>query len=278
MHLSVCCIILRSTRLYIWKRLFVVRRMADLSLNLNSAAKNHIVPAKCDKGRYGVSIPLTRIQALIGERMLKSKQNKPCFYIESKGDVTELMHSRHKLGKSLGLKITSNAFFIRALALAAGEYPIMIGVPDGPLGDNIRVASHVNVSFAVNAPQGLVVPVIRDADKKTLAEIAGLEKSLTDNARSNKLTLEDMEGETIALSNLGAYGTDSFIGIVPPPASTILAVGNVVETVVPEDGRPTLRKMTSLTLAVDHRVTNPACAAEFLKRIKELLESPLELI
>jgi len=243
--------------------------------SLDNPGKNHIRFAKRKKERSGLCIPLTRIQKLIGERMLKSKQSKPCFYVESRADVTKLMSLRPQLSKSLGVKITSNAFFIRALALAAKRFPLVVGSLDGgSCGDNIRIADRVNVGFAVNAPQGLVVPVIKDADKKTLAEIARLDTLLTKKARSNELTLDEMEGETIALSNLGAYGIDSFIGIVPPPASTILAVGNVIRTVVPKDDKVIVRKMTSLTLAVDHRIINGTYAAEFLNFIREQLQNP----
>ena len=220
-------------------------------------------------------IPRTRIQKLIGERMLKAKQSKPCFYIELKADVTELMGMRPKLKKQEGVKITTNAFYIRALAMAVKEHPLMIGRLDG---GSIRIADCINVGFAVNAPQGLVVPVIKDADEKTLIEVARLEKLLTEKARSNKLTLEDVEGETIALSNLGSYGVDSFVGIVPLPASTILAVGNVINEIVPKDGKATVRKMVSLTLAVDRTVVDEVYAARFLNLIKEQLQNPHRLV
>jgi pyruvate dehydrogenase E2 component (dihydrolipoamide acetyltransferase) len=222
-------------------------------------------------------IPLTRIQKLIGERMLKSKLSKPCFYIESKADITELMAVRPKLRKSLGVKITTNAFYIRALGLAVQKYPLAVGRFDG---DKIRIADRVNVGFAVNAPQGLVVPVVKDAGEKTLPEIASEEQSLTDKARDNQLTLEDIEGETVALSNLGVYGIDSFLGIVPPPASTILAVGNVVHTPMcrGENDKMTVRKMVSLSLAADRRVINETYAAEFLSFITEELQNPQRLI
>jgi pyruvate dehydrogenase E2 component (dihydrolipoamide acetyltransferase) len=221
------------------------------------------------------SIPLTRIQKLIGERMLQSKQSKPCFYIEIKADVTELMGLRPKLRKSLGVKITTDAFYVRALAIAARRNPLMLGRIDG---DNIKIPDSINVGFAVNAPQGLVVPVIKDADKKTLADIAKLEQVLTDKARDNKLTLEEMEGETIALSNLGAYGIDSFLGIVPPPTSTVLAVGNVNREIVPVNGKPAKRKMVSLSLAVDRRVVDEVYAAKFLNTICEQLQNPQQLV
>jgi len=185
------------------------------------------------------------------------------------------MEMRHTLKKTTGARITTNAFYARALALAVLKYPLTVGRLEG---DNIRIADAVNVGFAVDAPQGLVVPVIKDADKKTLAEIAGLEELLIEKARDNKLTLDEIEGETIAMSNLGAYDIESFIGIVPPPASTILAVGNVIRTVVPYEGRPAVRKIVSLTLAVDHQIINGVYAAQFLGLIKEQLENPRQLI
>ena len=221
------------------------------------------------------SIPLTRIQKLIGKRMLQSKTQKPCFYLQSRADVTELMTLRPRLRKSLGVRITTNAFYIKSLALAAARYPLVLGFVEG---DYVKIADAVNVGFAVNAPQGLVVPVIEQADTKPLAEIAALEKELTELARDNKLTIEQMEGETIALSNLGAYDIDSFIAIVPPPASTIVAVGNVIPTVVPVEGKPMVRKMVSLSLAVDHRIINGAYAAKFLRCITDTLRNPQQLL
>ena len=220
-------------------------------------------------------LPLTRIQRLIGERMLKSKRTKPCFYVNSKADMTELMNLRRELGKSLGVKITSNTFFIRALALAACELPAMVGRLSS---EAIVIADAINVGFAVNSPQGLVVPVIKNADKKGLAEIADLDTLLTEKAMHNKLTLADIEGETIALSNLGAYGINSFIGIPPPTTSTILSAGNVVRAVVPEDGQPQMRKIAELSLAVDNRVVSAEYAARFLGRIVERLQNPELLI
>lgn len=246
-----------------------------------------------------VQIPLSRIQRLIGGRMLASKRSKPCFYLATRADVTDLMAMRHTLSKALGVKVTSNAFLIHALALAAREYPLIVGrfvwtstdSVEPPDGDGqarpsqspepeavIQIADAVNVGFAVSSAQGLVAPVIKHAHEKTLAQIAREEKLLTDKARSNKLTLDDLEGETIGLSNLGAYDIDSFIGIVPPPASTILAVGKVCMTAAPRDGRAVARKMMSLSLAVDHRVVQPDYAARFLQVLAKRLEDPQKLI
>jgi pyruvate dehydrogenase E2 component (dihydrolipoamide acetyltransferase) len=228
-------------------------------------------------------VPLTRIQKLIGKRMLASKRTKACFYIERKADVTELLARRHALSKSLGVKITSNAFLIHALALAARQHPLILGrlrSDDVNLSFDkagIDIPDEINVGFAVNSPQGVVVPVIKNADRKTLAEIADEEQVLTGSARSNRLTLEEIEGETIALSNLGAYAIDTFLGIVPPAASSILAVGKVLRTVVPMNGHYEVRRQMSLSLAVDHRIADGLYAAKFLNLIAEQLNHPERL-
>jgi pyruvate dehydrogenase E2 component (dihydrolipoamide acetyltransferase) len=262
----------------------------DCALNDPSPAVDPPRPAQ---------VSLSRIQRLIAGRMLASKQSKPCFYQATRADVTDLMAMRHTLSKALGVKVTSNAFLIHALALAAREYPLMVGrfvwtsadsvepldgdgqappsqTPEA--GAVIEIAEAVNVGFAVSSAQGLVAPVIKHAHEKSLGQIAREEKLLTDKARSNKLALDDLEGETIGLSNLGAYDIDSFIGIVPPPASTILAVGKVSLAAVPRDGRAVVRKMMSLSLAVDHRVVQSDYAARFLQSLAERLEAPQKLV
>ena len=228
--------------------------------------------------------PLSRIQRLIAGRMLASKRSKPCFYLEIRADVTDLMGMRHRLSKRFGVKITSNAFFIRALALAAAEYPLMVGRladqdrPGAGAGAVIRIADHVNVGFAVNTARGLIVPVVKHAERQSLAEIAEEEKRLTAGARSNTLTLEDLEGETVALSNLGAYDIDQFFAICPPPVSAILAAGKIAATAAPHDGRFVMRKTVSLSLAVDHRVVDSEYAARFLRYLAEQLEDPERLL
>jgi len=221
------------------------------------------------------TIALTRIQKLIGSRMLAAKREKPCFYIRSRADLTELMSLRPKLRKTFRVKITTNTFYIKALATAAERFPLAVG---RLAGDTIKIADSINAGFAVNAPQGLVVPVIKDANRKTLPQIAELEKTLIELARDNKLSPEQMEGETIAVSNLGAYDIDSFLGIVPPPASVILAVGNVIQKFVPLNGKPAVRKLVSLSLAVDSRVVNEVYAAKFLNCICESLQNPRQLL
>lgn len=222
-----------------------------------------------------IHVPLTHIQMTIGKRMLLSKQTKPCFYLEAKADVTEMIAVRPKLRKTLGVKITTNAFYIRALSLACEKFPLMIGKLEG---DNIHIPHHINVGFAVTAPHGLVVPVVKLANHKSLADIAKDEKRLTEKARANTLTLEDMDNETIALSNLGSYAIDSFIGIIPPQASSIIAISHAAPQLIPQQNKFLERKILTLTLAADHRIINGSYAAKFLACLKDLLQNPATLI
>ena len=222
-----------------------------------------------------MDVQLSRIQKLIGQRMMLSKKNKPSFYMEAEADVTDLMAYRPKLRKTLGVKITTNTFYIHALALGVEKFPLIAA---RLCGDKIVIAEHVNIGFAVNAPQGLTVPVIRDAGKKSLPQIAIEEKMLTDKARDNQLTLTDIEDETVALSNLGIYGIDAFFGIIPPPASAILSVGNILRRFVPIDGKPAVRRTVNLSLAIDSKEISEVYAAKFLVYIKEHLQNPQRLM
>jgi pyruvate dehydrogenase E2 component (dihydrolipoamide acetyltransferase) len=182
---------------------------------------------------------------------------------------------RHEIKKTTGQKVTTNAFYIKALAKAAIKYPLVLGKLED---DRITIPQFVNVGFAVNAPQGLIVPVIKNAEEKSLLEIAALEKQLTDKARNNSITLTEMECETIALSNLGVYGVDSFFGIVPPPAAVILSVGNVSADIKLQNGSFFAIKKIVLSVAADQRILNGDYAGKFLNCVTEILENPRKLL
>jgi pyruvate dehydrogenase E2 component (dihydrolipoamide acetyltransferase) len=220
-------------------------------------------------------IPLRRIQQTIGKRMLQSKQQIPCFYLESHADVTELMGMRHKLKKSLKVKITLNDFIIKAIGLAVKDFPLMAGQLDGQM---IRIAETVNVGLAIGAPQGLVVPVLRQVEKKTLTNIATENAELTKKTLSNTLKPDELAGASITLSNLGAYGIDSFIAIVTPGQCSVMAVGNPIETCIPKEDGIMARKIISLNLSADHKIVNGAYAAKFLDSVVQQLQNPTRLI
>jgi len=219
-------------------------------------------------------IPRTKIQKIIADRMLLSKRNIPCFYLQATADITELMALRTKLTKSLGTKITSNDFFIRSMAMAIGKFPLIAGRLHKA---SIQIAKGVNIGFAVVAPYGLVVPVVKNADKLNLADIAQKSAELIKKARSNKLSPDELEGACITLSNLGVYAIDSFFAVITPGQAGILAVGNITKTPVPQNGSVIIRKTVVLGLTVDHRIINGDYAADFLNCIVNQLQTPQAL-
>ncbi len=221
-------------------------------------------------------IPLSRIQRLIGDLMLQSKRQKPHCYLEIKVDLTDLVAFRKAYCKRMHLRITTNDFFFCAIARAVKKYPLMAGQPD-PGGDFFRLSKHIGIGFAVSAPQGLVVPVIKEVENKTLTEIAAESSRLLKNARANKLMPDDFHGDTILLSGLGMYGMNSFLAIAPPGATAIISMGKIVDSLVCIDGDVIVRRKMSLSLAVDRRIVDEFYAAEFFRCIITQLESPAGL-
>jgi pyruvate dehydrogenase E2 component (dihydrolipoamide acetyltransferase) len=229
--------------------------------------------------KLGGTIPLTKKQKLTTERMLKSKREIPCFYLTVKTDVTDLVELRIKLNKTAGLsaiaqakadtKISYNDFIIRAVAIGLQKFPIMTGQL---AGNAIKLPCTINIGLAVSTPGGLVVPVVKDAHKKNVKQIAADAKALIEKARNEKLLLTDLEGACITVSNLGVFGIDSFIPIVIPGQCSILGIGRITDTCVPDNGNVIIRKLMSMTLSVDHKVANGAYAAQFLDFTRKLLE------
>ena len=207
--------------------------------------------------------------------MLRSKREKPCFYLTVKADVTELAELRDKLNSTSDIKVSYNDFIIRALAVGLEKFPIMTA---RLAGDAIQPPETINIGLAVSAPDGLVVPVVKDVNKKDITAIARDSTILIEKAGSKKLSLTDLSGACITISNLGAFGVDSFIPIVIPGQASILGIGRITDTSVPADGdNIAVRKLMSMTLAVDHRVANGAYAGQFLDFVRKLLEEPASL-
>ena len=207
--------------------------------------------------------------------MLESKRTKPCFYLEIMVDMSEILAMRPQLRKTHNLKITTNSFYLYAAAKAAEQYPLIVGTLDG---NHITTPAVINVGFAISAPQGLVVPVIKRINEIDIDAVTTEERRLTKLARSNTLSLTDLEDQSIAISNLGSYSIDSFIAIVPPAVTSIISIGKPVHFPRDVDGVLMERYMVKMNISVDHQVVNGDYAAAFLKRIKELLEKPAQLL
>lgn len=218
--------------------------------------------------KLGATIPVGRLQKITAERMVKSKREIPCFYLTVKADVTDLVKLRTKLNSTGDIKIAYNDFIIKAVASGLEKFPMMTGQVEG---DVIKLAEAINV-VAVVAPNGLIVPVVKHAHKKDIRQIAAETKALIEKARNEKLLLTDLEGACITVSNVGSLGIDSFIPIVIPGQCSILGVGRIADTCVPDTGGAAVRKLMNLTLAADHKVVNGAYAARFLDSVRKLLE------
>ena len=225
--------------------------------------------------KLGATIPVNRLQKLIAERMLKSKREIPCFYLTVKADVTDLVELRAKLNKTSDLKVSYNDFIIRAVATGVEKFPLMSGQL---AGDVIKLAETINVGLAVSTPKGLIVPVVKDANKKDVKQIAAETQALIEKALNKKLQLTDLEGACITVSNLGGFGVESFIPIVIPGQCSILGLGSITDACVPDNGNIAVRKLISLTLSVDHKVANGAYAGQFLDFVRKQLEDTSTLV
>jgi pyruvate dehydrogenase E2 component (dihydrolipoamide acetyltransferase) len=236
------------------------------ALVLSAKAETGTAPAEI---KLGDTIPLNRLQKITAERMLKSKREIPCFYLTVKADVTELVKLRAGLNQTSDVKISYNDFIMKAVAIGLEKFPIMTGQL---AGDAIKLADAIHVGLAIAVPDGLVAPIVKDVNKKDVKQIARDGQALVERARSNKLSPTDLEGGCITVTNLGAFGIESFIPIVVPGQCSILGIGQITDTCVPEDGNISVRKLMNMTLSVDHKVTNGAYAAQFLDFVRKLLE------
>ena len=202
----------------------------------------------------------------------------PTFTVTASADVTDLLALRQKLNaEGQGPKLSVNDFVVRAAATALREHPEMNASFSAENRGQMLVHGKVNVGVAVASPAGLVVPVIRDADERDLAGISTESRRLIELAQNRGLGLDDLKHGTFTISNLGMFGVDHFTALIIPPQGAILAVGAAKGELVLRDGAATERQRMSYTVTADHRIIDGALAAQFLKTITELLETPERL-
>jgi pyruvate dehydrogenase E2 component (dihydrolipoamide acetyltransferase) len=220
---------------------------------------------------------LTRTQQVIARRMSESKATVPEFTLTTDVDMEAAVDMRRQLKEMArdGAVPSYNDMVVKACGIALREHPRANGsYRDG----HFELHSRVNVGIAVAAADSLVVPTVFDADAKTLQAIAGDSRTLAERVREGTVTPPELSGATFTVSNLGMFGVTSFTAVINPPQAAIIAVGAVAARAVPRDGVLSARATMSMTLACDHRILYGAPAAEFLARVKELLERPLELV
>ncbi|XP_044759690.1 dihydrolipoyllysine-residue acetyltransferase component of pyruvate dehydrogenase complex, mitochondrial isoform X1 [Coccinella septempunctata] len=237
------------------------------------------IPSPAPGATY-VDIPVTNIRQTIAKRLLASKTTIPHYYLTIDVQVDKLLALRNKLNKKLeksGEKVSVNDFIIKATAQA------LLKVPEANsawMESFIRQYTNADISVAVSTPSGLITPIVFGANNKGVVRISKEVKELVARARENKLKPQEFQGGTFSISNLGMMGIDQFCAIINPPQSCIVAVGQTVKKIVPDDSEKGFKQvnMMTLTLSSDHRVVDGAVGAQFLKALRENLEDPVNMI
>lgn len=219
--------------------------------------------------------PVSQMRKVIAKRLSESLFTAPHFYLTMEINMDKAMEARVKLNELSPVKLSFNDLVIKSAAVALRSHP---AVNSSWLGDRIRQNKVVNIGVAVAVDEGLLVPVIRNADGKGLATIATEVKELAGKAKSKKLQPAEWEGSTFTISNLGMFGIDEFTAIINPPDACILAVGGIKQTAIVRDGQLAIGNIMKVTLSCDHRVVDGATGAAFLQTLKSLLEDPMRLM
>lgn len=219
-------------------------------------------------------IPLTAMRRTIAKRLGESTGPIPHFYLTIEVDVTQLQAARQQLTEIENVKVSVNDFVVRAAALALLHHP-NVNASWGE--DAITQHGQVHIGIAVATPEGLITPVIRNADRQSLTDIAGQVRTLAEKARNRKLKPDEYQGSTFTISNLGMFGIEEFTAIINPPNSAILAVGAAMMKPVVLDGQVGVRERMKVTMSCDHRVIDGAAGAQYLQTLLQYLEQPLRL-
>lgn len=220
-------------------------------------------------------VPNTQMRKAIAKTLSASKFSAPHFYLKMEVDMDNAIAAREAINSEEGVKISFNDLIIKAVAASLRKHP---KVNADWMGDSIRYNNHIHVGVAVAVEDGLVVPVVKFADTKGIAQLGSEIKDLASRARDKKIKPEEMQGGTFAVSNLGMYGIEDFTSIINPPNGCILSVGQIKSTPVVKNGAIVPGNVLKLSLSCDHRVVDGAIGSSFLKTLKEMLENPVRML
>lgn len=232
-------------------------------------------PTNAIEGAAYEEVKVSNMRKVIARRLGESKFTAPHFYLTVAIDMDNAMATRKRLNELSPVKISFNDLVVKACALALRQNP---AINASWLGDSIRYNKVYNIGVAVAVDEGLVVPVIRNADMKSLSQISAEVKDKAKKATDRKLPMEDMQGNTFSISNLGMFGIEEFTAIINPPDSCILAVGGISQVPVVKNGEIVVGNVMKITLSCDHRVVDGASGAKFLNDVKALLEDPIRMM
>ncbi len=220
-------------------------------------------------------VPVSQMRKVIARRLAESMYTAPHFYLTIEVNMDKATSAREAMNQYSPVKLSFNDLVIKASAMALRQHP---AINSSWLGDKIRINRHVHVGMAVAVPDGLLVPVIRNADIKSLSQISADAKDLGGRAKEKKLQPAEMEGSTFSISNLGMFGIEEFTAIINPPNACILAVGGIKQTPVVANGEIKISGIMKVTLSCDHRVVDGASGAAYLQTFRGLLEDPMRML
>ncbi len=223
---------------------------------------------------YG-DVPVSQMRKTIARRLSESKFGAPHFYLTVEIDMTNAMKARKEVNAPGDVRISFNDLVVKAAAMSLRKHPF---INSSWGGDKITYHRDINIGVAVAVPDGLLVPVVKDTDLKTLSMINAEVRELAGKAKDKKLSMEEMTGNTFTISNLGMFGITEFTAIVNPPDACIMAVGGIIQKPVVKDGEIVVGNTMKVTLSCDHRVVDGASGAKFLQTFKAMLEQPLRLV
>lgn len=239
-----------------------------------AAAKDSKPIAAPTKIAYG-DMPVTQMRKVIARRLGESKFTAPHFYVTIEINMDSAINARKAINEDPTVRISFNDFVLKASAAALRKHPI---INSSWMGDKIVVHEDINIGVAVAVPDGLLVPVIMNADRKSLSYINQEVKTLAGKAKDKKLQPQEMTGNTFTISNLGMFDVDEFTAIINPPDACILAVGSIAEKPIVKNGAIVVGNIMKVTLSCDHRVVDGASAAQFLQTLKAMLENPVRIL
>lgn len=219
--------------------------------------------------------PVSQMRKTIARRLAESKFSAPHFYLTMEIDMDKAIEARNAINAVAPVKVSFNDLIIKAVATSLRKHP---KINSSWLGDKIRYNEHIHIGVAVAVDEGLLVPVVRFADTKSISQIAEEVKYFVQKAKDKKLQPQDWEGNTFTISNLGMFGIEEFTAIINPPDSCILAVGGIKQIPVVKNGQIVPGNVMKVTLSCDHRVVDGALGAAFLQTLKQMLENPVLMI
>jgi len=253
----------------------VVKRDVDHYVPYSHAVGSTPVYSDGNAQESFVDEPVSQMRKVIARRLAESKFSAPHFYLTIDVNMDNAIDARKIMNSKEGVKISFNDMVVKAVALSLKQHTT---INSSWLGDVVRRNSHVHIGIAVAVEDGLLVPVVRFADTKGMAQIGQEVKVFAQKAKDKKLQPSDWEGNTFTISNLGMFGIDSFTAIINPPDSCILAVGGISQVPVVKNGQVVPGNIMKLTLSCDHRVVDGASGAAFLQTLKGYLENPVSML